>query len=226
MYRLLTPLLLAGLLAGPAAAETLPPVTNLVESAEAHTMEGDFDAALPLYERAIAGLGEQPSRQHALRYRYGMVLNALGARQDPETFYPLARAQFTAVLAFLDDGGELEHSAARVTSALAHTFHQQAPHTRSPIHQSQMLRRAYHLYNDAAQGLVREQEWHNLAITFFNLGQVCEWQGNLEEAIEWLEKAVALDARHGFPDLEEDRAYLYALREQVNPPARASATAL
>ncbi|MFI2812396.1 MULTISPECIES: tetratricopeptide repeat protein [Microbulbifer] len=226
MYRLLTPLLLAGLLAGNALAEATPPVTSLVESAEARALEGDFDAALPLYERAIAGLGDEPARQHALRYRYGIVLNALGAREDPDTFYPLARAQFSAVLDYLGEGGELEHSAARVSSALAHTLHQQAPYARSPLHQSQMLRRAYLLYNDAASGLAREQEWHNLAITYFNLGQVCEWQGNLEEAIEWLEKAVALDARHGFPDLEEDRAYLYALREQVNPPARASATAL
>lgn len=231
MYRLLTTLLLGGLLAGAAAPGAAAPgeppaVEALIDSAEAHALDGDFDSALPLYERAIATLRREPRRQHALRYRYGIILNALGARQDPTSFYPLARAQFSAVLDYLEDGGELEHSTARVSSALAHTFHQQAPFADSPARRSLMLRRAYHLYTDATSGLASEEEWHNLAITYFNLGQVCEWQGNLEEAIEWLEKAVDLDRRHSLPDLEEDRAYLYALREQVNPPARTTTTAL
>ncbi|SDJ69930.1 tetratricopeptide repeat protein [Microbulbifer yueqingensis] len=226
MYRLLITLLLGALLAGAAAPGEPPSVEALIDSAEEYALEGDFDSALPIYEKAISTLGREPRRQHALRYRYGIILNALGAQQDPATFYPLARAQFAAVLDYLESGGELEHSEARVSSALAHTYHQQAPHAGNPRHQTDMLRRAYHLYSDAALGLASDGEWHNLAITYFNIGQVCEWQGNLEEAIEWLEKAVELDLRHGFPDLQEDRAYLYALREQVNPPARATTTAL
>ncbi|MCW8125095.1 tetratricopeptide repeat protein [Microbulbifer halophilus] len=230
MYTTLTRLLLCTALLAPGAA-LAEPAQQLVAEAEQRALEGDFDSALPLYEKAIAALDTEPRRQQALRYRYGMVLNALGGRARPE-LYPLARAQFEAVLDYLDGGADpeqapsFEHSPARVRSALAHTYHQQAASEGDTGRRTHLLRNAYLLYSGAARGLSQRQEWHNLSITYFNLGQVCEWQGNLEEAIEWLEKAVELDARHGFADLEEDRAYLTALREQVNPPASISATAL
>ncbi|WP_250459486.1 tetratricopeptide repeat protein [Microbulbifer litoralis] len=224
MYRPLTRLLLCTALLAPGAA-LAEPAQQLVAEAEQRALEGDFDTALPLYEKAIAALDKQPGRQQALRYRYGMVLNALGARARPD-LYPLARAQFEAVLDYLDSGARLEHSPARVRSALAHTYHQQAASEGNGTQRAHLLRSAYLLYNGAARGLAQRREWHNLAITYFNLGQVCEWQGNLAEAIEWLEKAVELDARHGFADLQEDRDYLSALREQANPPARATATSL
>lgn len=231
MYRTLTNLLLCTALLAPGIAFAGPAPQQLVDEAEKLALDGDFDAALPLYEKAIAALGSRPQQQQALRYRYGMVLNALGARARPE-LYPLARAQFESVLAYLDGGASLghpppfEHSVARVRSALAHTYHQQAASEEDPVQKAHLLRTAYLLYSGATRDLARRKEWHNLAITYFNLGQVCEWQGNLEEAVEWLEKAVALDARHGFADLEEDRAYLLALRQLVNPPARASSMAL
>ena len=231
MYTSLTRLLLctALLTAGAAhtapAAKRAPAPQQLVSEAESLALEGDFDAALPLYEKAIAALAPQPKAQQALRYRYGIVLNALGARARPE-LYPLARAQFESVLAYLDSGAQLQHSAARVRSALAHTYHQQSASEEDPVQKAHFLRTAYLLYSGAARDLARQREWHNLAITYFNLGQVCEWQGNLEEAIDWLEKAVELDSRHGFADLEEDRAYLLALRQLVNPSASASATSL
>ncbi|SEA36409.1 tetratricopeptide repeat protein [Microbulbifer marinus] len=225
MYRPLTNLLLCTALLAPGAAMAQAAPQQLVAQAEELAIEGDFDAALPLYEKAIAALAPQPAQQQALRYRYGIVLNALGARARPE-LYPLARAQFESVLNYLDSGASLEHSAARVRSALAHTYHQQSASEQDAVQRSHLLRTAYLLYSGAAGDLARQQEWHNLAITYFNLGQVCEWQGNLEEAVEWLEKAVALDREHGFPDLDEDRSYLLALREQINPPARASTTAI
>ena len=226
MYRTLTRLLLCAALTGAGStAIASQNAEQLVASAEELALEGDFDAALPLYEKAIASLSPQPQRQQALRYRYGIVLNALGARARPE-LYPLARAQFEAVLDYLDSGAPLQQSAARVRSALAHTYHQQAPTEENTAKQSHMLRTAYGLYRGAAHDLAHQQEWHNLAITYFNLGQVCEWQGNLAEAIVWLEKAVELDTRFDFADLEEDRNYLLALREQANPPVRISATAL
>ncbi|SHF59915.1 Tetratricopeptide repeat-containing protein [Microbulbifer donghaiensis] len=225
MYRPLTNLLLCAALLAPGATLAQAEPQQLVDQAEEFAIEGDFDAALPLYEKAIAALAPQPKQQQALRYRYGIVLNALGAHARPD-LYPLARAQFESVLSYLDGGASLEHSAARVRSALAHTYHQQAGSEEDPIQRAHLLRTAYLVYSGAAQDLADEREWHNLAITYFNLGQVCEWQGNLEEAVEWLEKAVSLDRQHGFPDLEEDRNYLLALREQINPPARASTTAL
>ncbi|WP_237066616.1 tetratricopeptide repeat protein [Microbulbifer guangxiensis] len=223
MPNLLKPLLLCAAMLAPAAlaAESAP---DLVAEAEALAMEGDYDAALPLYEQAIAALSEEPGEQNNLRYRYGIVLSALGGELRPD-LYPLARAQFESVLDFLDSGETLAHSPARVRSALAHTYHQQAA-TVEGSKQNDLLRNAYFLYRDAVADLAELEEWHNLAITYFNLGQVCEWQGNLTEAVDWLEKAVALDQQHGFADLEEDRAYLLALREQLNPPARATTTAL
>ncbi|WP_323846873.1 tetratricopeptide repeat protein [Microbulbifer magnicolonia] len=231
MYRTLTKLLLCAALFTPGAtlaapaAQEKPAAQQLVAEAEERALDGDFDAALPLYEKAIAALAPHPRQQQALRYRYGIVLNALGARERPE-LYPLARAQFEAVLHYLDGGARLEHSAARVRSALAHTYHQQAGSAAEPVQRAHLLRTAYLIYSGATRDLALEREWHNLAITYFNLGQVCEWQGNLEEAVEWLEKAVELDRRHGFPDLQEDREYLLALRQQINPAARASTTAL
>jgi tetratricopeptide (TPR) repeat protein len=225
MYRTLTKLLLCTALLAPGAilAQSVP---QLIAEAEEYSRSGDFDAALPLYEKAIAGLTKQPQAQQQLRYRYGIVLNALGERQRPD-LYPLARVQFESVLRYLEDDGQpLEHSAARVRSALAHTYHQQAGSEEVPGKQARLLRSAYSLYRNASDDLAREGEWHNLAITYFNLGQVCEWQGNLEEAIHWLEQAVELDRTHGFADLEEDRQYLATLRQQANPPATAGTTAL
>lgn len=221
---LLRQLLLAASLLAPAAALANSPA-NLVEQAEEQALAGDLDGALPLYEKAISQ-ETQAAARHALHYRYGMLLNALGGAGRSE-LYPLARAQFQTVLHYLEeDGATLEHSPARVRSALAHTYHQQAGSEDSPARQAQLLRNAYGLYRAAAPELAQDGEWHNLAITYFNLGQVCEWQGNLIEAIDWVEKAVALDIEHGFEDLEEDRAYLLALRQLVNPPADLGATAL
>ena len=226
MYRPLTSLILCTVLWAPAilcsAAASAP---QLVSAAEELALEGDYDAALPLYEKAIAALAPEPQEQQQLRYRYGMVLNALGAQERPD-LYPLARAQFQSVLDYLNSGAPLEHSAARVRSALAHTYHQQAASAEHAAEQSNLLRNAYTLYRGATGELADDREWHNLAITYFNLGQVCEWQGNLEEAIDWLEKAVELDRRHEFADLEEDLQYLLALRQQANPPAQATTTAL
>ncbi|GAB2880202.1 tetratricopeptide repeat protein [Microbulbifer echini] len=187
-----------------------------VSEAEALARRGDFGAALPLYEKAISALVSYPSQQHALRYRYGIVLNALGAKSRPD-LYPLARAQFESVLRYLDSGAKLPHSSARVRSALAHTYHRQAASEETATQRKQLLNTAYLLYKSAVEGLLNQREWHNLAITYFNLGQVCEWQGNLEEAINWLEKAVQLDLQHKLPDLEEDSDYLAALRQQVEP---------
>lgn len=237
MYKTLTNLLLCTALLAPAtswaapAAEKESAPQQLVSEAEELALQGEFDTALPLYEKAIAALAEEPGQQQALRYRYGMVLNALGARARPE-LYPLARAQFESVLNYLNSGPSpeqpppLEHSAARVRSALAHTYHQQSASEEDPMQKAHFLRTAYLLYNSAAQDLKRQREWHNLSITYFNLGQVCEWQGKLEEAIHWVENAVKLDRLHGFVDLEEDHAYLLALRRQLNPTANASTTAL
>ncbi|WP_193164997.1 tetratricopeptide repeat protein [Microbulbifer hainanensis] len=228
MYKALAQLTLCAALIAPGAAVAVSApasAQDLVADAETLALGGDFDAALPLYEKAIATLADRPQQQQALRYRYGIVLNALGGQQRPE-LYPLARAQFEAVLTYLETGAPLEQSAARVRSALAHTYHQQSASETDASRRSNLLRNAYRLYNGAARGLARDGEWHNLAITYFNLGQVCEWQGNLEEAIEWVEKAVELDTRHDFADLQEDRDYLLGLRQQVNPPVRATTTAL
>ncbi|GAA5524149.1 hypothetical protein Maes01_00703 [Microbulbifer aestuariivivens] len=215
-------LLCAALLAPAIAAAGSTP--ELVAEAEALALEGDYSAALPLYEQAIASLAGQPKAQHNLRYRYGIVLSALGGELRPD-LYPLARAQFESVLDFLASGQSLTHSPARVRSALAHTYHQQAASAEAG-QQVELLRSAYFLYRGAVPELASQAEWHNLAITYFNLGQVCEWQGNLAEAVDWLEKAVALDRQHGFADLEQDSAYLLALREQLNPSAHATTTAL
>lgn len=232
--RLLTPLIsvltLSLTLAMPAQAEPNEsegiPVAELVSEAEEYALSGNYDAALPLYEQAIAGLASDLPGQHRLRYRYGIILNALGG-QRPD-LYPLARSQFEAVLAYIESspGLPFEHSAARVQSALAHTYHQQSVSIASELKRAQMLRSAYLLYSSAADQLQREEDWQNLAITYFNIGQVSEWQGNLEEAIDWLERAVALDRQHGFDDLEEDLAYLTALRELVNPAQPAGNTAI
>ncbi|WP_308363631.1 MULTISPECIES: tetratricopeptide repeat protein [unclassified Microbulbifer] len=229
MYRTSLKLLLCAALLGPCVTLAAPAAEResapeLVEEAEEYALEGDFEAALPLYEKAIAALASEPRKQQQLRYRYGIVLNALGGQARPD-LYPLARAQFEAVLDYIEEGASLEHSAARVRSALAHTYHQQAASEETPT-KVLLLRNAYSLYSTAAQDLAQERQWHNLAITYFNLGQVCEWQGNLEEAIDWLEKAVALDARHGFADLEEDRQYLTALRQQANPTLVSDTTSL
>lgn len=198
-------------------AETVDDATPIIMEAEEYALEGNYDAALPLYERAIADLDTEPHRQNQLRYRYGIILNALGG-QRPD-LYPLARSQFDAVLSYIESspGLPFEHSAARVRSAIAHTYHQQSALQTNPNKRAAMLRNAYQLYASAIGELRREEDWQNLAITAFNIGQVCEWQGNLEEAIQWLEEAVTLDRRHGFADLEEDLAYLTALRELVNP---------
>ncbi|MBB5212853.1 tetratricopeptide repeat protein [Microbulbifer hydrolyticus] len=200
--------------------------TSLIMEAEEFALEGNYDAALPMYEQAIASLVSEPHRQNQLRYRYGIILNALGA-QRPD-LYPLARGQFEAVLTYIESspGLPFEHSAARVSSAIAHTYHQQAALQTNPNKRAAMLRHAYQLYTSATEQLRREEDWQNLAITSFNVGQVCEWQGNLEEAIQWLEQAVALDRRHGFADLEEDQAYLTALRELVNPERPVGNTAI
>ncbi len=219
----------AGMLSTASMAQTEPAaadVAPLIMEAEEYALEGNYDAALPLYERAIAGLSAQPHRQNQLRYRYGIILNALGG-QRPD-LYPLARGQFEAVLAYIESspGLPFEHSAARVRSAIAHTYHQHSALQTNPNKRAAMLRNAYQLYISAMDELRREEDWQNLAITSFNIGQVCEWQGNLEEAIQWLEQAVALDKRHGFPDLEEDLAYLTALRDLVNPERPVGNTAI
>lgn len=201
-------------------------VAPLIMEAEEYALEGSYDLALPLYERAIAQLKAEPHQQSQLRYRYGIILNALGA-QRPD-LYPLAREQFEAVLLYIESspGIPFEHSAARVRSAIAHTFHQESAVQEMPNRRALMLRRAYQMYTGAIEQLRAEGDWQNLAITSFNIGQVCEWQGNLEEAIQWLEQAVALDRKHGFPDLEEDQAYLTALRELVNPQQPVGKTAI
>ncbi|WP_299942489.1 tetratricopeptide repeat protein [uncultured Microbulbifer sp.] len=196
-----------------------------VNKAEALARSGNYHDALPLYEKAIAALAPYPSRQQPLRYRYGIILNALGAESRPD-LYLLARAQFQSVLDYLDSGAKLQHSAARVRSALAHTYHQQAASELTTTQRTHLLNTAYLLYKGAVAGLVEQGEWHNLAITYFNLGQVCEWQGNLPEAITWLDKAVQLDFRYGFPDLEEDSNYLSALRRQIQPIVQHTETSL
>jgi tetratricopeptide (TPR) repeat protein len=198
----------------------------LIEEAEENALAGDYDAALPLYERAIAGLTADPHSQNLLRYRYGIVLNALGGERPD--LYPLARSQFEAVLSYIESspGLPFEHSAARVRSAIAHTYHQHSALQENPNKRATMLRNAYQLYASAIGDLRREGDWQNLAITAFNIGQVCEWQGNLEEAIQWLEQAVELDRRHGFEDLEEDMGYLSALREMVSPEQPVGDTAI
>ncbi|MBY6191602.1 tetratricopeptide repeat protein [Microbulbifer agarilyticus] len=216
-------LVVSGAFAGSADQNKVP---QLIAEAEQHALSGNYDDALPLYERAIARLADDPLQQNQLRYRYGIILNALGG-QRPD-LYPLARSQFEAVLLYVESGPGIpfEHSAARVRSAIAHTYHQYSAVQENPNRRAIMLRNAYQLYSSAIKELRAEGDWQNLAITAFNIGQVCEWQGNLEEAIEWLEQAVALDRQHGFADLEEDQAYLTALRELVNPQQPVGNTAI
>ncbi|MCO1333188.1 tetratricopeptide repeat protein [Microbulbifer sp. OS29] len=197
----------------------------LIAQAEAYARSGNYSNALPLYEKAISALSDYPSQQQALRYRYGIVLNAFSAQMRPD-LYPLARAQFQSVLNYLDSGADLPQSVARVQSAMAHTYHQQAATEKESVQQAHLLRSAYLLYKGAIDGLNEQGEWQNLAITYFNLGQVCEWQGNLEEAIAWLEKTVQLDLRHKLPDLQEDSDYLASLRGQVEPILQNPETAL
>ncbi|WP_105101833.1 tetratricopeptide repeat protein [Microbulbifer pacificus] len=198
----------------------------LIAEAEENALAGDYDAALPLYERAISGLRGDPHSQNLLRYRYGIVLNALGGERPD--LYPLARSQFEAVLTYIESspGLPFEHSAGRVRSAIAHTYHQHSALQENPNKRAAMLRNAYQLYTSAIGDLRQERDWQNLAITAFNIGQVCEWQGNVEEAIHWLEQAVDLDRRHDLEDLEEDLAYLTALRELANPRQPVSDTAI
>ncbi|GAB2521454.1 tetratricopeptide repeat protein [Microbulbifer agarilyticus] len=209
-----------------AAGSEQPKVPQLIAAAEEYALSGNYAEALPLYERAIASLAEDPLQQNQLRYRYGIILNALGGQQPD--LYPLARSQFEAVLRYVESGPGIpfEHSAARVRSAIAHTYHQHSAVQENPNRRAVMLRNAYQLYSGAIKELRAEGDWQNLAITAFNIGQVCEWQGNLEEAIEWLEQAVALDRQYGFADLEEDQAYLTALRELVNPRQPVGNTAI
>ncbi|WP_444926682.1 tetratricopeptide repeat protein [Microbulbifer sp. TRSA002] len=197
----------------------------LVTEAETYARTGNYADALPLYEKAISSLSDYPDQQQALRYRYGIVLNAFSAQARPD-LYPLARAQFESVLNYLDEGAVLPQSTARVRSAMAHTYHQQAATEKEHTQRAHLLRSAYLLYKSAIQGLREQEEWQNLAITYFNLGQVCEWQGNLEEAIIWLEKTVKLDMQHKLPDLQEDSDYLSALRSQVEPILENPETAL
>ncbi|QIL91606.1 tetratricopeptide repeat protein [Microbulbifer sp. SH-1] len=229
-YKALGAALLAAQLIAAAPALAAPaesgPVARLIAQAEETALSGDYDAALPLYERAIAGLANDPRHQNLLRYRYGIVLNALGGERPD--LYPLARSQFEAVLTYIESspGLPFEHSAARVRSAIAHTYHQHSALQENPNKRAAMLRNAYQLYASAIGDLRQERDWQNLAITAFNIGQVCEWQGNLEEAIQWLEQAVDLDRRHGFEDLEEDMAYLTSLREMVNPRQPAGDSAI
>ncbi|WP_444929697.1 tetratricopeptide repeat protein [Microbulbifer sp. SSSA002] len=196
-----------------------------VSKAETYARTGNYADALPLYEKAISSLADYPDQQQALRYRYGIVLNAFSAQERPD-LYPLARAQFEAVLNYLDSGAVLPQSAAKVQSAMAHTYHQQAATETETTQRAHLLRSAYLLYKSAIPGLRAQGEWQNLAITYFNLGQVCEWQGNLEEAIAWLEKTVRLDIQHKLPDLQEDSDYLSALRSQVEPISQNPETAL
>lgn len=193
-----------------------PPLSDLTEAGNYHEA-GEYAKAKKHYEAALERLSSvslyRPI-EYQTRYSYGLMLNEYAKEDHPELI-PLAREQLEWVLAYLEKEDEWITTKAMALSTLANTYQQEAGYSEDETRYYQLLEKAFAMYSEAAEELARNQDWHNLAYTYYNLGQTADWYGDLPEAILWLEKAVELDKRYGFTeDLEEDSAYLVKLRSK------------
>lgn len=197
-----------------AGCDYLPPVTDLSKASN-YSDEGEYEKAITHYENALERLSSVSfyrSIEYETRYSYGLMLNEYTKDDNPD-YIPVARNQFEWVLSYLEKADELVITKAMVLSTLANTYQQEAGYTEDEEKYYKLLENAYSIYKESANGLEENEDWQNLAYTYYNLGETSEWYGDLAEAIKWLKKAVELDKKHGFDkDLEEDSAYLSRLK--------------
>jgi tetratricopeptide (TPR) repeat protein len=214
-------------------ADIFPPVSDLAK-ASSYTEQKNYEKAIEHYKLALKSLDGSTlysAIEYETRYSYGLMLNEYTKDNHPE-YIKVAREQFEWVLNYLERSSELLSTRAMALSTLANTYQQEAGYTESEEEFYQILEKAYSIYKESAAGLEKNKDWHNLAYTYYNLGETAEWYGDLPEAIKWLEKAVELDKLHGFDaDLKEDSAYLARLKSKhkemlnksMQPTANASA---
>lgn len=195
---------------------------------------GEYSSAIPHYEEAISGFSKRSMLkvfEYETRYSYALMLNEYTKDNNPE-YIKVARANYEWILTYLEENDELFSTKGMVLSSMANTYQQEAAYTESEGEYFLLLEKAYSIYKESAQELKNNKDWHNLAYTYYNLGETSEWYGDLDEAIKWLRLAVELDKKHGFQkDLIEDEEYLNRLiaekqemlNKSIRPTAEASA---
>jgi tetratricopeptide (TPR) repeat protein len=177
--------------------------------------KGMYEKAIPRYEAAISGfssIGFYKTVEYETRYSYALMLNEFTKDNHPE-YIQVARKHYKWILNYLNDNKELISTKAMTLSSMANTYQQEAGYTENEEQYYKLLEKAYSTYKEAAEGLKTNKDWHNLAFTYYNLGETSEWYGDINEAVKWLELAVELDKKYGFDkDLIEDQNYLHKLK--------------
>ncbi|MBQ0754209.1 MAG: tetratricopeptide repeat protein [Gammaproteobacteria bacterium] len=214
-----------------ARPDILPPVSDLAK-ASSYTDKKNYEKAIEHYKLALESLDGSKlysAIEYETRYSYGLMLNEYTKDNHPE-YIEVARKQFEWVIGYLEKSSALLSTRAMALSTLANTYQQEAGYTENEEKHYQLLEKAFSIYKESAAGLEKNRDWHNLAYTYYNLGETAEWYGDLPEAIKWLEKAVDLDKKYGFKDdLKEDSAYLERLKntheEMLNKSMQSTADA-
>jgi len=208
-----------------------PPYTDIYKAGE-YKEEKDYEKAISHFEIALEKLSRRnmyQSIEFEERYSYGGMLNDYAKLDNPE-YILIAREQFEWIRANPIKGKETIY--ARALSNLANTYQQEAGYTEDEVEVNKLLEKASLAYENSVVEMAKNDDWKNIAYTYYNLGETAEWYGDYPQAIDWLEKAVHVNKKHGFDkNLIEDQEYLDILNKthrkilnnSIQPSASASA---
>ncbi|MGM0562960.1 MAG: hypothetical protein ACQES2_01395 [Pseudomonadota bacterium] len=184
-----------------------------LQQADQHRQQENFDRAEKWYSAALNHIPDNLIfhwLEYDTRYEYGVMLNEFVCPEKPECF-TVARQQFEWLL----ENPQVDEEPI-LNYWLARTYQHQAAHTEDDEEYYQSLETAFELFSEAAEGFESLGYWHDLNWTYYNLGKVADWYGDLEEAAYWLREAIKLDKEHGFEeDLVQDRAYLHDIKTRM-----------
>lgn len=192
--------------------DLIPPFYALVRG-HTHNNKGNYSKAIPYYETAIEGFSkdsELEDLEYDTRFIYAEMLLEHAKEDNPEFIEP-ARTHLESVLNYIDTtkDNDFDVSKGLALSTMAHTYHVESLFVEDDDEYFLVLESAYSIYLESTEELESAKEWHNLSITAYNIGEVADWYGDIDEAINWMSRAVQLDKEHGFDeDLIQDQTYL------------------
>lgn len=198
---------------------------GLEESQKADTLwaEGAPYRAIEQYEKAVDASSSSNFfnlYDYEINVSFGTMLfsyaNSLPESESVEQSKLLTRARSQVIKAEdnLKDGFELFTSKGNVSYLLADIYVSEAQLAESDEDYFSTLRQAFTSYQAAALAFGEDKDWVSLSASYYQMAAVADAYGEIDEAIVWMERAVALDKAYELhEDLELDTKFLNHLKK-------------
>lgn len=177
--------------------------------------KGNYQEAFTLYEQSLQELETIPDAGYILisrRADYAKKLLDYAVQVDP-TKFDVARYEYEKILKreipVID--GMITEAEIMFYIAISYTHEYHHVPDKGPGSEWR-LKKAIRLFNEAVDSLHADRKWSELSALYNNLAYSYEHIGEIDEAIVWAKKKVALEEHHAPNDtFETDRQYLQKL---------------